>query len=506
MIKRLATLLLAAVASVALANGQVGQSALILTVGASSGPGTPLMFQHIATSTNPAGNGITGRTFIIQLGNSSDSIPAKSTAVVGVTALSSIATVSISDTLVGAWSAAACTSTGGAGNFKMWVFVQPLGSSSGADTITINTGATSTQPVQVVSTVYQNLATTSPADGCLSSTSGGIQANSSGLIAPGSFTPTTNNNANGGHVIWNYVAICGNAGSNSSKWVPASGYTLLSGEVIWVNNQGFPDAVQQSVQTTNASTTPSITATGEIATGDCFNSTSVALKVANNGSTAPSFIRVAKIFHESFFGVTAPVSQVIQMPTVGNLRVLTMSWNGGSPGGGTQTISGIVSTDGCTWHQLNAGGGSATMWYAQNCSPDPVGTTTITYTGTGTMPQASFRGYDLVNAQTSSFQSSTGNFGACGTTNTSFVSITPTVTGGITMSTIGNGNGPITAITAPTGASFDLWLFTGISDSDVADNADYSGHYNFFTNATQNWSFTKTNGSDSCYTELAVFQ
>src|SRR4029077_5809007 len=128
-----------------------------------------------------------------------------------------------------------------------------------------------------------------------------------GLLSPGSFTPTTNNDANGGNVIWNYTPMCSPVGRfNARSVTPASGFTLLNGNVIWANNIGFPEASQYYVQTTSGSVTPSITATGESSSGDCFNSASVALMIANSGAAAPGAIHVARIIHEAFITFSSP--------------------------------------------------------------------------------------------------------------------------------------------------------------------------------------------------------
>ncbi|HEV2216024.1 MAG TPA: immunoglobulin domain-containing protein [Candidatus Dormibacteraeota bacterium] len=474
--------------------GSTTSNAATLTVNQLSGSGAPIMFQHIASSTNPAGNGIGGHTFTFH----TESLPANTVAVMGVSALASI-NVTISDTLVGSWSAALCNASGGTGNTKASVFVQSLGATGGADTITINVGSSDTQPVQFDITFWENISTTSPANGSLCQ--GNIKPGSGGSISPGSFTPTTNNDTSGGNVIWNYTPICSaTAGGNPTKWVPASGFSLLNGDIIWTNDQGFPEASQYYLQAAQASVTPSITATGD--TADCFNSTSVALMVANNGATAPSAIHVASIIHESFVAFTAPGTQVIQTPTVGNLRILGFTWEGGCPGGANQCLGSISSSDGCAWILLGGTNAAAEQAYAEDCSPCSTCTVSITYTGSGTLPQASFRFYDIENASTSSYQNSTGAEGACTSPMVSApVNFTPTgANSGLTIATIGNGNGPITGLAAGSpAATFDLWTYTDQTDTDLADNADGQAHYYYSSKASQTWNWAKQNSNDQCY-------
>ena len=476
--------------------GSQTSNAATLTVNPLSGPGAPIVFQHIASSTNPAGNGISGHTFTFH----TESLPPNTVAVMGVSALASI-NVTISDSLVGSWSSAVCAAGSGTFNTKASVFVQSLGATGGADTITINVGSSPMQPVQFDITFWENISTSSPANGSLCK--GNITPGSGGSISPGSFTPTTNNDTNGGNVIWNYTPVCSTtAGGNPTRWVPGSGFSLLNGDIIWTNNQGFPEASQYYVQAAQAAVTPSITATGD--TADCFNSTSVALMAANNGATAPSTIHVASIIHESFVAFAAPGTQVIQTPTVGNLRILGFTWEGGCPGGANQCIGSISSSDGCAWSLLGGTGAAAEQAYAEGCSPCSNCTINITYSGSGTMPQASFRFYDIENAAAISFQNSTGGEGACAAPTASNApgSFTPTgANSGLTIATIGNGNGPITGLAAgsPAGATFDLWTYIDQTDTDLADNADGQAHYYYSSKASQTWNWAKQNSNDQCY-------
>ena len=478
--------------------GSKTSNAATLTVTV-AGAATPIMFQHIASSTNPAGDGISGHAFVFR----TEDLPPNTVAVMGVSAPASI-TVTISDTLAGSWSSAICTASGGTGEVKASVFVQPLGAAGGTDTITINVGSANTQPVQFDITFWENIETSSPANGSLCK--GSITPTSGGVINPGSFTPTNNNDAAGGNVIWNYTPICSLvASSNASSWTAASGFTLLNGDSIWANNIGFPEASQYFVQTTAASVTPSITATGETASGDCFNSTSVALMVANDNASAPSTIHVAKIIHEAYITFSSPGTQRVMFPTTGNVRVATFTWADGCPGAGAGCIGSLSSSDGCAW-TLQIPNGGAGIAYAQNCSPCPTCTVSLIYTGGQQLPQASFRLYDIQNAASSSFQNIVGAQGPCGTSVTNSPTITPGgASNGLMIAALGNGNGPITAVTSPSGAVLDLWTFAGQTDSDLADNADASSHFYYSSTATQNWNYTKTNGNDQCYWAAAAF-
>jgi len=463
---------------------------------------TPIMFQHIASSTNPTGNGIPGHAFVFH----TEPLPANATAVMGVTVSDGVA-VTMRDTLVGAWSAPVCKQDAGEGLAETYLFVQPLGAAGGTDTITIGVGSSDTQPVQFDLTIFENIATSAAVNGSLCPSGGNLMPDSSGVINPGSFTPTTNNDANGGNVIWNYTPICSTyAASNASNFKAAGGFTLLNGDIIWTNDQGFPEASQYYLQTAQASVTPSITAAGENGSGDCFNSVSVALKVANQGATAPTAIHVAKIIHESFITFSSPGNLAVLFPTVGNLRVATFTWQGGCPGAGAGCLSGLSSSDNCAWKVLGGAGGNSVIAYAQNCLPCPTCTVTLNFSGTQQMPQGSFRLYDVANAKPASYQNSAGDMGSCDTSVADAPTITPGGAGsGLVIAALGNGNGPVTAIRSPSGAVFDLWTFAGQTDSDLADNADASSHLYFSSTAAEDWAYAKSYGDDSCYWEAAVF-
>lgn len=499
----LASLLLLALAPAC--GAQVGQLALAY-VQAASGPGTPIMFQHLAFSTNPAGIGVAGHAYIFK----TDPLPANTVAVMAVTAVHG-KTITVSDTLAGSWASAVCTADAGTGNYKTEVFVEPLGATGGADTITVGVGSSNTNPVTYDVTFFENINTSSPANGHLCTAN--ITPASGGLISPGSFTPT-NNNANGGNVIWNYNGIAFAASANATSWTPASGFTLLNGDVLWTSNQGFPTASQYYLQTTSASVTPSITAAGEGPTGDDYNSVSVALKVANNSASVPSTLHIASITHESFNDFHSPGTMTVQWPTVGNLRVIGFPWTGGCPdlGAGCLTATAVSFSDGCTSTLVggSAGSGGASIAYAQNCSPCPTCTVSIVFAGSETIGQGSFRMYDIVNAASSSYQNSTSGVNASCTTTTinNSPSFTPTgASNGLTIAQFGIELGVMTALAsgAPAGAIDDLTKYTGETSADMMENADGSSHLFYSSAATQNWDYTISTSPSECYWAAAAF-
>jgi hypothetical protein len=469
---------------------------------------TPILYHGITTSTNPIdtnGTDQPGHTYIIN----TEALPANTEAVMAVTAPQSVPTVSISSILAGSWAPAVCSASGGSGQLKAWLFIEPLGATGGQDTITINVGGTAVQPVQATLSFFENAGV---ADGTLCSSSP-ITPTSGGVISPGSFTPTTNNNAAGGHIIWGYAAQSTLQGKLvNTGWSPASGFALINGDIAWTtsNTEGFTDAAQWQTQTLNGSVTPSFTSAGETATGDTFNFVGVALKVVNNGATAPTGIHVANILHESSAGYSGTnITWNLVVPTVGNLRVLSTTCPGGTCWGSGATLTGVNSGDGCLWTRETANGG-ADLWYAQNCSPAPAGTLSLNFTG-GTLGigQVSVRIFDVINAQASSFQSYVANSAGCNTSSVvNAPTITPTISSGLTIAAIGASYFPITGFYTgfPSTATFDLWTFTPASENDFSDNADGVGHLYFTSNATQNWNWAHTVGSDVCDWSAAIFK
>lgn len=462
-----------------------------------SSAASPIMFQHIASSTNPTGNGISGRAFVI----STEPLPANAVAVIFVSALAS-KTVSITDTLGATWSEL-CAGSGGTGNAKAWAFVAPLGATGGVDAITIGVGASNTQPVQYDLTIWENINTSTPSGGSHCSATNGVTPVSGVITDTGSFTPTPNN-ANGGNVIETYVPVCTSlASGNTASWTAGAAFTLLSSEIIWTNNQGFPNAVQWQTQTTSAAITATISETGD--TADCFNMATVALQVANNGQSAPAAIHVAKIIHESMVATGATVTT--QQAWTGNLRVATFTWTGGCPGGGGNCLTSVTSGDGCSWTDLGGTHGGSVIAYAQNCQTE--GSDTVVLHMSGAIgAQFSFRLYDITGALASSFQDATTDASvSCGTTWTNMPgSFIPTgASNGLAIHALGNGNGPVPTIISPTGVVADQWQFTGITDSDIADNSDDSDHTYYSGSPTLSWSGTKTHGSDQCYYMAAAF-
>ena len=179
-------------------------------------------------------------------------------------------------------------------------------------------------------------------------------------VSAGSFTPTTNNDANGGHLIW---AMCRSndtvgtlAANSASAMAPTGGASLLDAD----NTCTIPGASSYRVQAVNAAVNPGFTITQ--ATSTDFVCSAVALKAANAG-TAPSAtgIRIKRILHATY--VNGGSSATFLFPSDGNLLVATSA--AGTDG---LPITSVSDSNSQTYtNPMTAGW--PTAWYFQNATP-----------------------------------------------------------------------------------------------------------------------------------------
>jgi len=458
-------------------------------------PELPVLIQHVASSANPVGVGIAGNNYKIPLPNP---VLAGDALVLAITYPHG-ETIRIADTLSQTWPAASITEDGGTGNNVTNIYVL-CGSAGGNETITVGE-TTNSLPFEYTVSEFNHVATTGCVDGAVGGSN--LSPNGSAVISPGSFTPATNNNANGGHIIWNYTAISGGANGNPTSWSPATDFTLLDGDIAWINNQGFPHASQWYIQTTNASVTPSITSTGD--TVDGFNSASVSLLVASKGGTMPSGIHINKIIHETWTALSSGATLSLQLPTTGNLRVLAFP-----AGQNNIDITSITDNDGSTWIPEQTGGDSAQIWYAAD-RPANSNLMVAIHTS-GTSPTNSARFYDVQGAATSPFDVAAGtDLTPCSSVTTidNQPTITPTGTNELVIATMGIGDGPGLGLAsgAPSGGVWDLTTYTSETDFDLMENADAQAHLYNTTTSAENWNWTITSQSNnSCSAEAVAFK
>jgi hypothetical protein len=452
-----------------------------ITITGGGGGVTPVLIQHIASSTNPVGNGISGNNFKIPL----QPTLAGDCLVLGVSYPHGQA-AAIKDNKSEVWPAAAVAADAGSGSQVAAVYVM-ANVAAGVNQLTVSFGA-AVQPFAYRLSELNNCAASSPVNGTRAAAS--IQATPT--IDPGSFTPTTNNNAGGGNIVWTYVSLAtGYSAGRVTTWSPGANFTSLDGDIAW-GVQGFPQASQWYVQASQAAVDPVMTSTGD--TSDAFNSVSVAIKVASGGGAAATGIHVAKILH--FTGGSGN-SWKLQAPVTGNLRVLTSANN--------SNLTGITNSDGgCAWvHEPT--GATTELWYAVNCAADP----NLVLTLNAPSINGSVRFYDVQNAVASSFDTSASVAPtACSapTVNNQPV-LTPTTANGLTIARMSLGQGPGLGFAsgAPAGALFVLTTYSSETDFDLMENADAEAILYNPDTSTENWNWAITN-STSCDSVAAHFK
>jgi hypothetical protein len=438
---------------------------------------TPALIQHVSSTSNPfPGNGISGNNFKIPLPNP---VLAGDALVLAISYPTGNKP-SITDNLGNAWpSSAACTATT-VGNMTAAIYVLPnshAGTLATPGAVTVGLGA-SVQPFQYTLSEFNKIATSSPVNGCIQKA--GISP-ASGTISPGSLTPTANNNANGGNVIWSYTASAANTSGYPTGWTAASGFTLLDGNNIGMSGY-ISTASQWQIQPTQGAVTPSIVEAGD--NGDTYNSLAIALKIAAAGGSMPAGIHINKVLH--FTQQSAGSSLTLETPVTGNLRVLAFSLAG--------TVSSITDNDtGSSWTiEQGSNNPQASIAFAPNRGPLP--TLKITVRFSSVNYPTSIRFFDIQGAAAAPFDvAASNNPTTCPAPvgNTSAAPpITPTTAKGLTIAGMPMGTGPVEGVVGPANAIFDLVYYSGETDFDMMENADAVGHYYNPDLSTENWSWT----------------
>jgi hypothetical protein len=458
---------------------------------AAGGVGQPALIQHVSSTSNPwPGNGISGNNFKIPLPNP---VLAGDALVLAISYPSGN-TPSITDNLGNTWpSSAACTANE-VGNMTAAIYVLPnskAGTLATPGSVTIGLGA-SVQPFQYTLSEFNNIATSSPVNGCIQAA--GISP-ASGTISPGSFTPTANNNANGGNVIWSYTASAANTSGYPTGWTAASGFTLLDGNNI--GSSGYiSTASQWYIQSTQGTVTPSIVEAGD--NGDTYNSLAIALKIGAAGTSMPAGIHINKVLH--FTQQAAGSSLTLETPATGNLRVIAFSLAG--------SVSSVTDNDtGSSWTiEQDGNNPEAVIAFAPNRGALP--TLKITVRFSSVNYPTSIRFFDIQEANAAPFDVAASNLptscSASGNTSAA-PAITPTTANGLTIAGMPMGTGPVKGVVGPTNAIFDLVYYTGETDFDMMENADAVGHYYNPDLSTENWSWTTApNSGANCQGTEAV--
>lgn len=451
--------------------------------GSSSGGGnTPTFVQGVGSDLND-NNGITGNGFVFSLPNTTLSGNAL---ILSVSyPFNAARTVAISDSCGDTWPAATITTgTASTGNMNSKTFVL-ANASACAHSLTV-TLDTSVKPFHYAVAEFYNVATSSAADGSHGAANVACSAG-----AAGSYTPSTNNDANGGHLIWTYSISNDTVGTLLATQASAIAHTGgVSPLFMHANNVStIPQASTFDVQTTNGAINPSINMTQSSGT-NCVVS-SVAIKAASAGTAPAAGIRVARVLHYTFVNPQNG-SNFFLFPSQGNLLVVTLAANDG-----INPINSVTDSNGQTY-TARAISGNSQLFDKQNASSGDALVVNINFNGVG--QQDSTRFFDVVGAQTSSFLTTTGFNGASpssgNVTTTGIPIITPSAAPGLVIDVTGWGTGPTTPpVAAPAGAFYDIVFYTGMTDQDRMDNADGTGHFYFSTTTTQTWNWNYANAA-----------
>lgn len=442
------------------------------------------LYQHVGGAGTSPGNGNvdTGDGYTMPLINPSG---AGNTIVLAITyptgtgyANGSLPT--ITDSNGNTWpTTAAAHAAGGAGNMDTAVWVLQ-NCKAGQTTIKATFGTNIKGFTYSVSEFY-GVATSGGANG-----SSATAFTAGTTLSAGSFTPATSNN-----IIWAHFceAVNGAPAGVVQSVRAIAPFTFLDSGVDWSSNEVAAASVPRATicySQSSGAVDPSVMMRGD--TTDQFNAVAVALAISNGAGTPPSGsnIRIANILH---FGTTTfPSSGLynLQAPFTGNLRVLATT---------DPNINALTVTDseGNTWTKdATAATG---FWYLANAQPNP--NLTIYTLGGGADNQISFRLWDIVNANSSPYDSSIASGMSVGTAFTQSPSPDPANANGVVIANIGLGQGPGLSVTSPAGASWDLRLFTGETDLDPGDNADISAHYYNSASGSETWSFTCKNATST---------
>jgi hypothetical protein len=452
----------------------------------------PGLVQHIASDINntnvggPAGNGYILRRDAALAGNCLYLFLSY--------AYSASRTVSISDSSGQTWPAAATTVTDGA-NIICAFYALP-NATAGFHDLTITFDA-AVRPFQYTYGELYNIATSSPVDGTKTAS-----ALTSSPYQTGSFTPTTNNDANGGHIILCYLFPNDPSGSEgAASAMSVSG----SGSLLHANNLSTNvNAASYFVQSTNGAINPGFNVTQSSPPGGGYNLIAVALKAASAGNPPPNQVRVVRLLHQTWYPSDGTFTRL--MPCDGNLLIAQTVVDASQ-----LTMGSVSDTNSNSYVNGALSSSYPFVFYATGATPSNNNKITFTLSAIASQPaHLSMRFFDIANAGV--LDNAAGNpngtaVDGSGTIDHNNPVITPNSAPGISIVGAGLATGPGTGMAsgAPSGAVFDLVYWSGQTDADQMDNSDCVGHVRYTTTATQDWNWgitSASNGSDTSSTAL----
>ncbi len=427
------------------------------------GPATPVVVQHLSSTSNPPFQQILGNGYRFTLPNP---VQAGNCLVLGISySFSATRTVSISDSSGNVWPAAPAATTTDSTVLVSSIFVQP-GAAGGTTTLTVSFD----QPVATFQYTVSEIANVDPVSPVAGASAG--QTAAPDLAVP-AFAPAEND-ANGGNLIWSYFIDHATPVWNGVvRFAAGTGFTLLDADIGWSPfGYGLPHASQLLLQPTAAAVAPAMTATmPPNVANDAFNGVAVALRVAPSGAPAPPGMHIQRI--SLFTNPTPPTEWVFQLPTQGNLIVGVVCQ------ADIIDIDSITDSRGNTYVKVEPQRDEPQIWYAAAATPDP--DLVITVHSTGTPVNASFIWYDIAGAAAAPLDAVADLSGAGVPVGSDTLLDAPVITPpspGLTLAAVSFGTGPALGLApgSPAGAVFDYVYYDGELDIDQMDNADGRAH------------------------------
>ena len=466
----------------------------------SPSPTQPTLVQHLSSSTNILGRGLVGNDFRFTLPNP---VRSGNVLILGISYGSPAGqVVSVRDNQGNSWPASpAVTATDPDGHIASAIFVLP-NARTGITTITVSfSSAIQSTIFQYTISEFQGVATTAPVSG--TSHSSGVQP----AISAGTFGPA-NNDGNGGNLIWSYFADAYGVtafATEATRFTAGTGFTLLDADIAWPTGAPpFPHASQYQVQTTAGPVTPSMTVTHNDGGGDVYLGVAVALRASPGaGTSPPPGMRIVHLSH-----MTNQLPDVgawrLQFPSSGNLIVLTKQEQDTVP------AASVTDNLGNSYLRVAPDDSVPQLWVAQGpAATSPTLEITVNLTG-GRGGGVTYLLYDVAGASASSFDGyafKTLYDDPTGSDVFDSPVISPATAPGLTITATAFGQGPSSGLGpgCPAGAIFDLVYYTGETDLDTMDNADFRAHVFNTDTSTQHWNIAVANGNiDTSVSSIAV--
>lgn len=475
---------------------------------------TPKIVQYVSSSTNEQGSGTTDVGSGTARNNyefttGPNPVGAGNCLVLAVTfqrdvgALVTGDTVSsITDSSGDTWSTTPAASVGDGATTNPNVRIFTKGNATAGEHVLIVTLSASQATFQY--NVFELYGTDCAADG-----SGSNTGQSGTTFNGGTFTPTSNNDVFGGHVVLSVFTSATNATSPPTGWAAGAGFKLLVADTAQKSDQ-YAHAAMYGLMPARYEVTPQITRTGG---SGVYTGLSIALKAAAAGTdpdTSITGIHVNSIQHTT--NGLPPATWTFQTPSTGNLIV------GVTPSASSccLIINSVTDNKGNSWTATN-GGDTDAVWIFYCTAPCTTGEDLkITINAGATHINSTVLIYDISNAATSgtkdgevtpvgSNMSCTGSSPPGDTTSTNtcpedvfhaFSGFTPASVG-LTLATCAYGTGPSRGfhdrlgnqLTRPTGAVWNYVWYTGITDNSRMDNSDCQAHYYNNDLSSQTWDF-----------------